>query len=198
MTSGEFVADLLRHGEAGAGGFRGRLDDPLTLAGWEQMWQAVRRGGPWQAGVSPPLARCAAFAEEFAGENGLPLACDERLAELDFGAWEGLSAAQVMQTPPEALARFWSDPWAYPPPGGESLAAFERRVRSALGDLARRFDGRCVLVVTHGGVIRLALCLSQGLKRGELLRLDVPHASLHRIVLRSCKHLQLFTEESIR
>lgn len=177
------VADLLRHGETGLGGFRGRLDDPLTPVGWEQMRRATVRNGPWQAVVSSPLVRCAAFAAEFAGESGLPLTYDERLAELDFGDWEGLGAEQLMQAHPEMLKRFWSDPWGCTPPNGESLAAFERRVRSALDDLARCHDGRCVLVVTHGGVIRLALCLAQGLGRGELLRLDVPHASLHRVVL---------------
>ena len=39
------------------------------------------------------------------------------LAEMHFGAWEGQSAAELMATEPEALAAFWEDPLAHPPPG---------------------------------------------------------------------------------
>lgn len=179
--AGGAIIDLLRHGETGQSGFRGHLDDPLTAAGWEEMRRATREAGAWQAVVSSPLARCADFARVFAGEYQLPLALDARLAELHFGDWEGLTAEDLMQTHPDALARFWNDPWSFPPPNGEGLAAFESRIRAAWGDLSERYGGRHVLVVTHGGVIRLLLCLVRGLARDELLRLEVPHASLHRI-----------------
>ncbi|HKK00814.1 MAG TPA: alpha-ribazole phosphatase family protein [Desulfuromonadales bacterium] len=181
MSRAGFAADLLRHGETGSNGFRGRLDEPLTPTGWEQMRRGAQAGGPWQAVVSSPLSRCAAFAEAFAGQACLPLEYDQRLAELDFGDWEGLSAERVMQDQPELLKRFWSDPWSCTPPGGESLAAFEGRIRAAWTDLARCYQGQDVLVVTHSGVIRLSLCLAQKLGRGELLQVDVPYGSLHRI-----------------
>jgi alpha-ribazole phosphatase len=125
--------------------------------------------------------RCADFARAFAAERGLPVEWDARLAELDFGDWEGLESRMLQHTQPEALARFWNDPWAFTPPKGERMAEFEMRVRAAWADISGRHAGRRVLVVTHGGVIRLLRCLSQGLARSELLRLAVSHASLHRI-----------------
>ena len=89
--------DLLRHGvtERG-GGLRGSLDDELTAEGWAQMRAAVASAGPWQALVSSPLRRCAAFAEELAARLGLPLQLEADLRELHFGAWEGRSAADLM------------------------------------------------------------------------------------------------------
>ncbi len=179
--SGEVVIELLRHGETGQSGFRGQLDDPLTPAGWEQMHRTTCGTPCWQAVVSSPLTRCADFARAFAGEYHLPFALDARLAELHFGDWEGLTADDLMRTSPDALARFWNDPWSFPPPNSEGLAAFESRVRAVWGELSERYGGRHVLIVTHGGVIRLLLCLARGLARDALLRLEVPHASLHRI-----------------
>jgi alpha-ribazole phosphatase len=181
MADGAVIV-LLRHGETGQSGFRGRLDDPLTLAGWEQMRRATHEARiPWQAVVSSPLVRCADFAHAFAAERGLPVERDDRLAELDFGNWEGQDAEALYRTQPEALGRFWADPWTFTPPNGEPLAAFEARVRAAWADLSERHADQHVLVVTHGGVIRLLLCLARGLAHSELLRLAVPHASLHRI-----------------
>lgn len=168
--------ELLRHGETElGGGFRGRLDDALTDLGWAQMRAAVGQECRWSALVSSPLQRCAAFAEELAGRHGLPLSIDEDLRELDFGQWEGLSPATLMESDAEALGRFWSDPYACPPPGGEPLSDFECRVFRALERLHRDHAGTSVLVVTHGGVMRLLGALAGGLAAGRLLEVVVAH-----------------------
>ncbi len=174
------VVDLLRHGDTGCGGFRGALDDALTPEGWAQMRRAIR-GLAWDAVISSPRQRCAAFGREAAERMGAPLRLDERLAELRFGEWEGKTAEQLMTTEPDALKNFWRDPERHSPPGGESLAAFGTRVLEAWHELARRHSGQRVLVVTHGGVIRRLLCQARGLPLDRLLTLDVPHGSLHRL-----------------
>ncbi len=109
--------DLLRHGETElGGGLRGSLDDALTTKGWEQMHTAVAQGGPWDRLVSSPLQRCARFAEQLGARLNLPVHLDKDLQELHFGAWEGRSAAALMDTDAEALGRFWADPYAFTPP----------------------------------------------------------------------------------
>ena len=66
--------DLLRHGETErGGGFRGSLDDALTARGWQQMHAALHGAGPWDALISSPLQRCAAFASQLAAQRALPL-----------------------------------------------------------------------------------------------------------------------------
>ena len=176
--------DLLRHGETECGGgFRGSLDDALTAAGWEQMRNGIATHGPWDVLVSSPLQRCAAFADALAAERGLPLHLEADLRELHFGDWEGRSAAELMETDSKALGHFWADPYGFTPPGGESLPAFEARVLGALGRLQRRFAGQRVLLVTHGGVMRLLLARAGGLPRGELLSVVVGHGECHRLDL---------------
>ena len=184
--------DLLRHGETRGGSrFRGRLDDPLTARGWDRMWAAV---GPvngdgegvreWDGIVTSPLTRCADFARALSERQGIPLRLDPRLAELDFGDWEGRTAAELMATDAEALGRFWADPVAHPPPGGEPLLAFQARVLAAWEELVRQDRGDRTLVISHGGVIRVILCQVLGYPLGRLLELDVGHASLTGIRVR--------------
>lgn len=177
--------DLLRHGETQGGSrFRGRLDDPLTATGWEQMWTAVGqadRKRTWDAIIASPLARCADFAQALSEHQGIPLRLDQRLAELDFGAWEGKTVTDLMATDAEALGRFWADLLANTPPGGEPLLAFAARVLAAWGDLLDQESGERVLVIGHGGVIRVILCQVLGHPLGQLLELDVGHASLKRL-----------------
>ncbi|MGC4008762.1 MAG: alpha-ribazole phosphatase family protein [Pseudomonas sp.] len=168
--------ELLRHGETElGGGFRGTLDDALTDTGWAQMRAALGDECRWSALVSSPLQRCAAFAEEVSARHGLPLDLEPGLQELDFGQWEGLSPAKLMETDAEALGRFWNDPYACPPPGGEAMGDFESRVFAALERLYQAHAGSSVLVVTHGGVMRLFGALASGLPAKRLLEVAVAH-----------------------
>lgn len=173
------TVELLRHGDTGQSGFRGQLDDALSVAGWEQMRAAVV-DGQWDVVVSSPLQRCAAFAQELAAQHELPLRLDARLSEYHFGDWQAVPLEQIAENDADALERFWSDPVAHPPPGAESLATFEARIRAALDAIAR-MPQRRVLVITHGGVIRLLHCLCQGRELKEMSSVEVPHASIHRL-----------------
>ena len=173
------TVDLLRHGDTGQRGFRGQLDDALSDAGWEQMRAAVVQGR-WDAIVSSPLQRCAAFARELSAQRGLPLHLDARLAEYHFGDWQAVPLERIAERDGGALEKFWSDPLANPPPGAEPVPAFEARIRSALDDIAR-LSQRRVLVVTHGGVIRLLRCVCQGWELTRMSGVEVPHASLYRL-----------------
>ncbi|AYC33688.1 histidine phosphatase family protein [Pseudomonas cavernae] len=171
--------DLLRHGETELGSvFRGSLDDLLTASGWAQMRTAVANAGPWDAIVSSPLQRCAAFATELAQQHGVPLLLEADLRELHFGAWEGRSAASLMEDQADALGRFWAEPYACTPPQGEPMVQFAARVFAAIERLAAQFAGRRVLLVSHGGVIRLLLARARGLPREQLLRVTVGHGEL--------------------
>ncbi|RON06616.1 histidine phosphatase family protein [Pseudomonas brassicacearum] len=171
--------DLLRHGETElGGGLRGSLDDALTAKGWEQMRAAVIDQGPWDRLVSSPLQRCARFAEELAERLGLPVELDKNLQELHFGVWEGQSAAALMETDAEALGLFWADPYGFTPPGGEPVIAFSERVLAAVERLNQAYAGERVLLISHGGVMRLLLAQARGLPREQLLNVEVGHGAL--------------------
>ncbi|UVK90045.1 alpha-ribazole phosphatase family protein [Pseudomonas sp. B21-051] len=171
--------DLLRHGETElGGGLRGSLDDALTEKGWAQMRAAVVAGGPWNRLISSPLQRCARFAAELGEQLNLPVHLDKHLQELHFGAWEGQSAAALMETDAEALGLFWADPYAFTPPQGEPVSDFAARVLGAVARLHQAYAGERVLLISHGGVMRLLLAQARGLPREQLLNVEVAHASL--------------------
>lgn len=184
MSAAAGCIDLLRHGEAAGGRrYRGSTDDPLTATGWAQM-HAVVADGKWDRIVTSPLARCCAFAAELAAERGIDVDIDARLREMGFGRWEGRSAEELMRDERDALLRFWADPVANAPPNGEPLADVARRVLEAWREHAARAAGARVLMVSHGGPIRVILGHLAGVPDSALITLPVPLASLHRIELR--------------
>jgi len=148
--------------------------------GWQQMEQAVAEKS-WDVVISSPRLRCAEFAQACSARQGVPLEMDERLAEFDFGMWEGKTAAELMQTDAAALQNFWQDPERYPPPGSEGMRAFSERVLQARQDIMLRHSGLRILLISHGGVIRRLLCHARGLPLQQLLSLDVAHGSLHKL-----------------
>ncbi|WP_449123246.1 alpha-ribazole phosphatase family protein [Pseudomonas sp. MPG01] len=176
--------DLMRHGETElGGGLRGSLDDALTERGWAQMRAAVVEGGPWQRIISSPLQRCARFAAELGEQLSLPVQLDQDLQELHFGAWEGQSAAALMETDAEALGLFWADPYSFTPPQGEPVSAFSSRVLAAVARLHTAYAGERILLISHGGVMRLLLAQARGLPREQLLNVEVGHGAMFALTV---------------
>jgi probable phosphoglycerate mutase len=82
---------------------------------------------------------------------------DGRLNELSFGAWEGLTWAEVEARDPEGASVRRKDKWNFAPPGGESYAMLGERLRPWLNGLAGD-----AFVVSHGGVARALMALIAG------------------------------------
>jgi alpha-ribazole phosphatase len=178
------LIELIRHGESElAGSFRGSTDDPLTSEGWTQLREAVADNSCWDHIISSPLQRCARFAEELAAQQGCALSFMPELQELHFGSWEGRSSAELIKTDAAALTQFWEDPYAFTPPEGEPLLEFEARVLGALQHLYERHKGQSVLLVTHGGVMRLLVARARGMHRNGLLQVSVGFAQRFRLSL---------------
>jgi len=183
-ATAEVFIDLLRHGETEGGPrIRGSIDDPLTPRGREQMQSAVGDVRHWMSIISSPARRCAEFSRQLAQRLSLPLKIDERLREIHFGTWEGKSAAELLTTDATTLAHFWTDPAAHAPPGSEPLAQFQARVLAAWADIIAHPAGENILLITHGGPIRMILGHVLVMPLYTVLRLEVPHASLSRLRL---------------
>jgi broad specificity phosphatase PhoE len=105
--------------------------------------------------VSSHLVRARETAELIHQELGgeLPFVVDPRLAESHRGEWETRRFSAIVREEPEAWQQYRDHPETFRFPGGESLAAQQRRVLACLRDCA--LDGRTSLLVTHGGSIRL-------------------------------------------
>jgi alpha-ribazole phosphatase len=148
---------LLRHlaPSGGEGLCYGRCDLDPGPALAERARVVAQGLPPFDAVASSPLRRCRALAEAIAGPCGLAVEVDERLAEIDFGAWEGRPWAAV---PRHELDAWAADLLGARPHGGESVAMLTARVAAALADWRGR--GGTVLVVAHAGVARAARALA--------------------------------------
>jgi alpha-ribazole phosphatase len=171
-------AQLLRHGETEGGArYFGSTDVGLSATGWQQM-RATVAGSCWDLIVSSPLQRCADFAWTLARELGARCRFDADWREMSFGQWEGRSAAELLETDGERLRRFWADPSLQSPPGGEPLSELHLRVMAAWQRVVYDPDSGRMLIVTHGGPIRVLRAVASGLALSALLSIDVPHAAL--------------------
>ncbi len=183
------IIDLLRHGETvGGSRFRGSIDDALTEKGWSQMNAAITRETTnhtqiWDRIISSPLQRCADFAHKLGQQQSLPVSLDTRFQEMHFGDWEGRTASELMATDENALTQFWNDPVQNTPPGAEPLLTFNQRVLSAWADLLRNYRNERILLVTHGGVMRVLLCHVQQRPIKQLLDIEVKHAALKQLCI---------------
>ena len=175
--------DLIRHGEpVGGRKYRGQSDDPLSEKGWLQMWEAVGDFAGWQHIVSSPLSRCAEFSATLGEQRQIPVRQDARLAEVGFGAWEGLTAQQLEQAEPGIVKRFKRDPIGQRPPGAEPLDEFFGRVSQAWRDILHEHCGQHILVVCHAGVIRMVLAQVLGMLPQNVYRMQIASAAVTRIV----------------
>lgn len=169
--SGEAVMlYLLRHGEPVKTGLMlGRTDIPATSAGIAAC-VAKATDLKFDAVVSSGFLRTSACAAPIAVLRGIQVVEDARWRELDFGAWDGLAAADI---DPVALGRFWDDPDRDPPPNGERWSALVARVAEAIGTMPSN-----TLVVTHAGAMRAALSSLCGLDFKQVWAFDLPYAAL--------------------
>lgn len=166
-----FFLHLMRHGAPQVPGLLlGHKDMPPGADGVAACVAQVA-DLPFTALLSSDLARASAAAEAIGAQRGLPVQRDVRWRELDFGAWDGLAARDVDAS---AMAAFWNDPDANPPPGGERWSALLARVAAALDDVA----AQDTLVLTHGGVMRAALAHVFGFGQRQLWAFDLPCGAL--------------------
>jgi probable phosphoglycerate mutase len=169
---------LVRHGSTAHSAerrFSGRNDLPLDPAGTAQAVALAARApelGPIAAVVSSPLRRARQTADWMASALQLPVVEDGDLAELDFGEWEGSTAAEVAARDGARLAAWTASPHVATP-GGESIDELAARVARARDRIVAAYPEQRVLVVTHVTPIKV------------LVRdvLDAPPSSLHRMHL---------------
>ena len=149
--------DVIRHGEpVGGRRYRGHgVDDPLSKTGWQQMWDAIGDQPDWQHIASSPLLRCLDFAQQLARKLKIGYSTDDRLKEIGFGTWEGLSPDEILDRDADALQHFYHDPIRNRPEGAEPLEAFSERVWEAYIELSKKHVNEKVLIIGHAGVVRV-------------------------------------------
>lgn len=149
---------LVRHGESewnASGRWQGWADAPLSELGQQQAVEAAQAVGAVDAVFASDLSRAAETARIISELIGVgPVLTMEGLRERDVGEWSGLTRKEIGERWPETLEA-WGRGEMPPPPGGESNEAIIDRVLASLRAIAADWPHAEVLVVSHGGVIRL-------------------------------------------
>ena len=167
---------IARHGETPwnvENRVSGRTDVPLTERGRAQAKELARnaKGKGIEVILASPLLRARQTAQAVSDAIGVPVETDERLMELDFGKFEG-----GPRSDPEFQYTRAQFPTRYP--GGESAFQLAHRVYSCLEYVKRKYEGKTVLLVCHGGVCRMVRSYFMDLTNDEYSYYFAPNAEL--------------------
>jgi broad specificity phosphatase PhoE len=179
---------LVRHGETDwnrEGRWQGHSDTHLNDVGREQAARLAAELDGVDVVYSSDLARARETADILAARLELPVHVDRRLRERSFGTWEGKTGAEIEEAFAAAHARWLAGDG----PGAddaEPFAEFAARVKSFLDDLLGRHPDETVLVVAHGGSIRVIHALAKGLDyvRDHRSIPGVPNCTVARYAVR--------------
>jgi 2,3-bisphosphoglycerate-dependent phosphoglycerate mutase len=188
MPAGDVKIHLVRHGETpwnADGRLQGQTPDvPLTARGRAQA-QAVAEAlseRPIGAIISSDLLRAVQTATPLAERLELPVREVAPLREKAFG---GLEGRRVIELEPElraALDRQWQDP-DLAVDGGESHRALYGRVAAYLDELLAAPPADELVLVAHGGTVRVAILNLQGRPVEELVWTEVDNGSIHTLTV---------------
>jgi broad specificity phosphatase PhoE len=208
MAAGTPVRILLaRHGETifnVEGRWQGQSDSPLTERGLAQARELARAlaDDPIAAVYSSDLGRAVDTAAEVAKLHHLTVTTDERLREIDTGAWTGKGRAEITAEFPGGLEAWATQPTSMRLPHGETL--FEAQAR-ALAFFAQRMPAHAaqtVVVISHGAIGQTILVnamggtvedlwLEQRVDNCQISRLEwTPSHGLKLIELSDVRHLE--------
>ena len=174
---------LVRHGETDwnlTGRGQGQSDVPLNARGRAQAQATAARLRPlrFSAAYASDLGRVMRTAQPIMRGRELPLITLPALRERSYGAWEGLTDAEIAARDPQRHAARLSGGVSWAPPGGESMQHLFTRVAAAVDRLrnAHAGDDGNLLLVAHGGSLRAAI----------VRLLELPPASMWRFALDNC------------
>ncbi|MFI2608829.1 bifunctional RNase H/acid phosphatase [Kitasatospora sp. NPDC018619] len=177
---------LLRHGEtpltpekrfSGSGGTDPELSDKGRWQA-ERAAEALAARGTVQAVVASPMRRTRQTAETVAARLGLDVRYEDGLREVDFGAWEGLTFAEVRERHPDDLTAWLGSAKARPTGNGESFSTLTHRVGVARDKVLARYAGKTVLVVSHVSPIKTLVRLALGAPPDSMYRMELSAASI--------------------
>jgi probable phosphoglycerate mutase len=186
---------LVRHGETDWNRdhrWQGHSDPPLNERGREQARDLATTLDAADVVYASDLERARATAEILAERLAVPLRLDVRLRERNFGAWEGLTSAEIEEQQGESFLR-WRNGDGHGAEDAEPYAEFFARVKSFVDEAVERHPGQTILVVAHGGSVRAVLALAEGIDfvSGHASIPSVANCSVSRCAVREGKLARL-------
>lgn len=159
---------LIRHGETelnAKGLYYGWTDCELSQKGLMQAEDMadILQNLSFDAVISSSLVRAMVTAVIVSGYTPNEIIKDDRLREMNFGAWEGMHYIEAREKHKVEWEN-WSRDWKNAaPPKGESFMDLYNRVKSSIEDILREYKGKKVLIVSHQGAMRIVPLVLLGL-----------------------------------
>lgn len=175
---------LIRHGETDWNAeqrIQGHLDIPLNQVGSEQAEALGKRfeGIDIDVLVSSDLSRAMQTAAPISAARDLPIIGESRLRERNLGVLQGKTREQAQQSAPEAFEVLRCRVEDAVLAEGETLAGFAARVIDVLAELTKRYQGKRIVAVTHGGVLDIAYRHAAGMPLAAPRKFPIHNASVN-------------------
>jgi alpha-ribazole phosphatase len=177
---------LFRHGETANSKevcFNGHFDVGLSVNGEDQFkeWAQVLKDEPFKAIYSSDLERTGLSARLLGQPHQLEPVVYPELRELCFGAWEGLSVAEVEKKFPKQLEERMKNIEAFQVDGGETFEQLKQRVVPRFEKIIASHPNEQIAIVCHGGVNRVILSHLLEVPIKRIFRLKQDYAALNII-----------------
>lgn len=172
---------LIRHGETlwnEQKKYQGESDLSLSQNGKRsirKLSKAVQQFGV-DVLYTSPLKRARQSAAIISSNIGIKPMSDSRLKEMSFGLWEGKISDELISAKDKDYLRWLKGRW--PSPGGESLGDLRRRVRRFVKDCLKNHPGKKIVIVSHGGPLRMIINLSRRQNLKSLFSFSLEPSSL--------------------
>ncbi len=127
--------------------------------------------------ISSPVRRTRESAEILAERFDKPVLVEEGVAEMEFGAWDGLSFAEIQERYPDDLSA-WLGNLDAAPSGGESFREVEARVLEGRDRILAAHTGQTVVVVSHVTPIKTLVADALGAPLDALYKMELSPASV--------------------
>ena len=178
---------LIRHGETEWNSqkrMQGHSNSDLSSVGQAQI-QAL---GQWMKNVpfdliySSDSLRAKQTAEAITQFSGHELQFDQRLREKNLGVFEGLTSEDARERHPEVFRLFKTAGSTYVIDEGESTQQLQDRALEIVNEIRIKHPEERVLLVTHGGFIRVVMKHSLGLSLETPTRFLIRNTGVFRLV----------------
>lgn len=173
---------LVRHGETAWNHehrFQGQANPPLNALGIQQAHALARRLRtiPIDIAFASDLQRALETARIITAKRDVQLIATPMLRERRLGAWEGLTVQEASRMHPREIEA-WKRDVLSPIPDGESYEQLQARLRELLKQLLREYKGKSILIVSHSGPIKVAICTMLGWSLQIIRRFYIANGSL--------------------
>ena len=157
----------------------GQLDVGVAISFHEEKEAILNQlhGESFDVVYSSPLSRCVKLTEALCNNN--PINFDNRLMELSFGIWEGVSWESIFNM---KESKDWFNDYVNAPcPGGESFRQLYSRVAMFYNDIKKSHKGENILIITHAGVIRTFLSLIQNIPPTDVFDIKIEYGEVKKL-----------------